>query len=336
VPRRGYAVDVGAGPLDVLLADEAVTDILVNGPGPVWVDRGEGVALAGLSIDDEATLRALAQRLATACGRRLDESAPFVDARLPDGTRVHAVLPPLAPQGTTMSLRVPPRRTFRLDDLVDRRALTADAAALLRAVVHRRVAFVVTGGTGSGKTTLLSTLLSEAQPGERLLIVEDAPELRPAHDHIVRLQVRHANAEGAGGITMAELVRQALRMRPDRLVVGEVRGAEVIDLLLALNTGHEGGAATVHANRGEQLPARLEALCALGGIGRAAAVAQMVSAVQAVIHLQRRADGVRTVSGIGVLQPVATDCAVVLPAYVFGADGVMTMAGAATLDALIG
>ena len=240
---------VGAGPLDELLRDPRTTDVLVSGPASVWVDRGAGLEPSGLRFPDEAAVRRLAQRLAVAAGRRLDDASPYVDGWLADaGVRLHAVLSPVAVDGTCLSLRV---LRPAAHDLATLRALgTVDAAgeALLRAVLSARLAFLVSGGTGTGKTTILAALLSAVDPQERLLVVEDAEELRPRHPHVVRLVARPANIEGAGGVTVRDLVRQALRMRPDRLVVGEVRGAEVCDLLAALNTGHDGGAGTVHAN----------------------------------------------------------------------------------------
>ena len=210
-------------------------------------------------------MRRLAQRLAGMAGRRLDDSAPFADLRLPDGSRCHAVLAPVSRPGTSISLRVPPARAFTLDELLDAGTLTPGGAELLQALVAARVAFLVSGGTGSGKTTLLAALLSLVDPAERLVLVEDASELRPDHPHVVALEGRPANVEGAGAIDLRTLVRQALRMRPDRLVVGEVRGAEVVDLLAALNTGHDGGCGTLHANSAVDVPARLEALALAAG-----------------------------------------------------------------------
>src|SRR4051812_19170825 len=293
----------GAGPLDPVLSLSGVSDVVVNGPGIVWVDRGRGLEDSGVRIDAERDLRALAHRLVAAAGRRLDEACPFADARMTDGTRVHVVLPPIAPQGTTISLRVPPRRTFSLDDLVAGESLADDGADVLRRLIAARVSFVVTGGTGTGKTTVLSTLLSEVNPQHRLLLVEDSAELRPRHPHVVRLEARPANAEGAGAVTLAELVRQALRMRPDRLVVGEVRGAEVTDLLAALNTGHEGGCATVHANRPRDVPARFEALGVAAGLSQTATHAQLIAGLQAVVHLRRAPGGRRIVDSLSVVQP---------------------------------
>jgi pilus assembly protein CpaF len=311
----------GAGILETLLTEPGVTDVLVNGAGPVWVDRGQGPEPTLVSITDEASARRLAVRLVAAGGRRLDDASPYADARLPDGTRVHAVLPPLAPDGTCISLRVPPRRTFTLEDLVAVGSLPLAGADLLRRLVEARVAFLVTGGTGSGKTTVLSTLLSTADQRERIVLVEDAAELRPDHPHVVRLEARAANAEGIGAIALDVLVRQALRMRPDRLVVGEVRGEEVLDLLAALNTGHEGGCGTVHANRAEHLPARIESLCGRAGVPREAAHSLLFAAVDAVVHLVRSGDGRRRIAGVAVLESTVSGHAVVRPAYGFGPDG---------------
>jgi len=311
------ALDVDAGPLATFLEDATVTDVLVNGPGPVWVDRGDGVRRTSVVIGDERSLRRLAQRLVAACGRRLDDAMPHADARLPDGTRLHAVLPPVSPQGTCLSLRVPPRRTFGLDDLVAAGSMPPAGAELLHRLVAARVPFLVTGGTGTGKTTVLSTLLSMVAPDERIVLVEDAAELRPAHPHVVRLEARVANAEGAGAVDLATLVRQALRMRPDRLVVGEVRGAEVRELLAALNTGHEGGCGTVHANRAEHLPARIEALASAAGLPRAAAHSQLAAAVDVVVHLARGRDGRRRVATVGLLCSGSDGLVLAVPAASF-------------------
>ena len=278
---------LGAGPLQPLLAEAEVTDVLVNGPEQVWVDRGRGLERAGVRFRDDDAVRQLAQRLAASGGRRLDDASPYVDLRLPDGTRFHAVLAPLARPGTVLSLRVPRRRVFDLDELCAAGTLTADGAGLLAEVVRRRLAFLVSGGTGAGKTTLLDALLSLVDAEERVVIVEDSSELRPAHPHVVALEARPANLEGAGEIGLQVLVRQALRMRPDRLVVGEVRGAEVVDLLAAMNTGHEGGCGTVHANSAADVPSRIESLATAAGLGREAAAAQLVSAVDLVLHVHR-------------------------------------------------
>jgi pilus assembly protein CpaF len=322
---------VGAGPLQQFLSDADVSDVLVNGPGPVWVDRGEGPVRSSVRVDDEQMVRRLAQRLVTACGRRLDDAAPYADARLRDGTRVHAVLPPLSPMGTLLSLRLPPRRTFTLEDLVARRTIPAVALPLLTAMVEARVAFVVSGGTGTGKTTVLSTLLSLADERERIVLVEDALELRPRHPHVVRLESRLPNAEGAGAIDLSVLVRQALRMRPDRLVVGEVRGREVVDLLAAMNTGHEGGASTVHANRAQHVPARFEALGATAGLDRRALHSQLAAAVDVVVHLRREPGGQRRVVGMAMLQTDDRGFVRALPAFVFSDEAMSAGPASETL-----
>lgn len=317
----------GAGPLDPLLADPRTSDILVNGPGEVWVDQGDGLTRAGVTFRDEAAVRRLAQRLAASAGRRLDTAAPTVDARLPGGVRLHAVLPPISPAGTLISLRVVARRTYSLRELELLGSLLPEMTAALRELVAARLAFLVTGGTGTGKTTLLSSLLSCVAPADRMVLVEDSGELVPDHPHVVRLEARPPNVEGAGAVGLRELVRQALRMRPDRLVVGEVRGAEVVDLLAALNTGHDGGCGTVHANTVEHVPARLEALAATAGLSRDALHSQLAAAVQAVVHLVRGRDGQRRVAVIATLQREETGGVRVVPALTAGAGGVTTGAG---------
>jgi len=306
----------GAGPLDPLLALPGVTDVLVNGAGQVWLDRGDGLEPADLSFPDDESVRRLAQRLAAAGGRRLDDASPYVDLRLPDGTRFHAVLAPIARPGTLLSLRVPRRRVFTLDGLRAAGALGDDGAALLGRIVDRRLAFLVSGGTGSGKTTLLNALLSLCDPGDRLVLVEDSSELRPDHPHVVALEARPPNIEGSGEVTVRTLVRQALRMRPDRLVVGEVRGAEVVDMLAAMNTGHEGGCGTLHANSAADVPNRVASLAMAAGLPREAALSQLESAVDVVVHLHRPTHGTRRVRDVGVLRREGPEV-VVTPAVTF-------------------
>jgi pilus assembly protein CpaF len=308
---------VGAGPLAPLLADEKVTDVLVNNM-QVWVDRGQGLQRTTVRFHDPDEVRRLAQRLVAACGRRLDDGQPYADARLPDGTRLHAVLPPVATHGPYLSLRTFRQRPFSLGDLVSHGTVAPAAAPVLAAVVAGRLAYLVTGGTGSGKTTLLATLLGLVPPTERIVLVEDAAELRPVHPHVVALQARTANVEGAGAIGLTDLVRQALRMRPDRLVVGECRGAEIVDLLGALNTGHDGGAGTLHANAPGDVPARLEALGMLGGLPRAALHAQVLAALQVVLQVRRTGQG-RVLESISVLAPSGVErLAEVVPAWQAG------------------
>ncbi len=312
---------VGAGPLEPLLRLDGVTDVLVNGSQHVWIDRGAGLELTGVSFVDDQAVRRLAQRLAAMGGRRLDDASPHVDLRLPDGSRFHAVLAPVSRPGTVLSLRVPRHRVFTLTELVEEGSVTREGATLLELVVQRRLPFLVSGGTGSGKTTLLNALLSMVAPEERIVLVEDASELRPDHAHVVALESRPANIEGAGEITLRVLVRQALRMRPDRLVVGEVRGAEVVDMLAAMNTGHEGGCATIHANSAADVPSRIEGLALAAGLGREAVHSQLDSAVDVVIHLARGRDRRRRVREIGVLGQAPGGAVEVVPALSFGEDG---------------
>ncbi|KSZ56636.1 ATPase [Rhodococcus pyridinivorans KG-16] len=309
----------GAGPLEDLLADPAVTDVLVTAPDRVWVDRGNGLHLTEVTFPDEAAVRRLAQRLALFAGRRLDDAQMWVDGRLPGhgefGVRLHAVLSPVAQAGTCLSLRVLRPATQGLEALRDRGAVSEVAYRLLLRIVRARLAFLVVGGTGAGKTTILAALLGAVDPTERIVCVEDAAELVPAHPHVVRLVARAPNVEGVGEVTVRDLVRQALRMRPDRIVIGEVRGAEVVDLLTALNTGHDGGAGTVHANSPDEVPARLEALAALGGLDRAALHSQLVAAVQVILHVHRGSDGARRLVGIGVVERDPVAGVIVTPAW---------------------
>lgn len=311
---------VGAGPLDPLLALPGVTDVIVNGPDAVYVDTGDGLRVAPVRFGSDEEVRRLAVRLAASVGRRLDDASPFVDARMSDGTRVHAILGNLVDVGTCVCLRIPARSRLSLDDWVATGTCHPEVADVLRRLVATRTAFLVSGGTGSGKTTLLASLLGLVPGHERVLVVEDSRELNPDHPHTVRLEARVANAEGAGAITMTQLVRQALRMRPDRIVVGEVRGAELVDLLIALNTGHEGGCGTVHANAAATVPARLEALAALGGLGREAAHSQIAAAVKAVVHVTRER-GRRRVGEVAVLGRGADGFVTCEPALTVTAEG---------------
>jgi pilus assembly protein CpaF len=303
---------VGAGPLEPLLADPGTTDVLVTGPHEVWVDGPRGLRRTEVAFPDEDTVRRLAQRLALAAGRRLDDAQPYVDGWLPGAgphgrIRLHAVLPPIAAAGTCVSLRVLRPASHDLATLRSMGTFDESVESLLRGLVACRLAFLVSGSTGSGKSTLLGALLGTVPPGERIVCVEDAGELQPAHPQFVRLIARPANVEGAGEITLRDLVRQALRMRPDRIVVGEVRGREVCELLTALNTGHQGGAGTVHANSPAEVPARLEALAALGGLSRSALHSQLAAAVHVVLHMRRGPGGLRRLREIGVVCREAAD-----------------------------
>jgi pilus assembly protein CpaF len=293
---------LGNDPVAAYLRDPAVTDVLINGSSAMWVERAGKLERVESGFADEEAVRAYAQRLAIRAGRRVDDASPFVDARLPDGTRLHAILPPLAVEGTSISLRIPRRQAYTLAELSSIGTLAEDAVGLLNEIVQRRVAFLVTGGAGTGKTTLLSALLSLVDPEERLVLVEDCAELVPEHPHVVRLEARPPNQEGRGRITVRELVRQALRMRPSRIILGEARGGEIIDLFNALNTGHEGGCGTLHANRPQDVPARIEALGLLAGVSREAVHSQAAAAVRVALHLVRDEDGRRRLESVAVLR----------------------------------
>jgi pilus assembly protein CpaF len=326
----------GAGPLEVLLRRPGVTDVLVNGPDEIWVDQGAGLERTSVHIGDETAVRRLAQRLAASAGRRLDDAIPFVDARLPGGVRLHAVLPPVSPAGTLICLRIAAATHVGMVDLVTSGSVPESVVPVLVALVRSKAAFLVTGGTGSGKTTVLGALLGAADPRERVVLVEDSGELQPALPHVVRLEARVPNVEGAGRVGLDDLVRQALRMRPDRLVVGEVRGAEMVDLLAALNTGHDGGCGTLHANSAADVPARLEALGVAAGLPRAAVHAQAIAALDAVVHLVRDQSARRRIASIDLLSRSAGGELVTVPGLGVGADAEIHRGpGAAALDALV-
>lgn len=288
-----------------LLADPAVTDVFINGVDGVFVDRGTGVErVPGWALAEDE-VRSLAVDLIAVGGRHLDDATPLVDVRWEHGARVHAVLAPVACAGAAISIRLPQVDLPDLDDLGRRGMFDASGGARLEGLVAGRANILVTGATGTGKTTLLAALLGRVPTSERIVTIEDVAELRVRHPHHVRLEARQPNLEGAGGVSLARLVREALRMRPDRLVVGECRGEEVRELLTALNTGHDGGAGTVHASGIRDLPARLEALGALAGMDDHAVARQVVSAIGVIIHVGRDSAGVRRV--VGFARPVLSD-----------------------------
>jgi len=297
---------VGAGPLEPLLAEPDTTDVMVTRYDQVWVEGAQGLRRTDIQFPDEDSVRRLAQRLAMLAGRRLDDAQPFVDGWLPETDtagriRLHAVIPPIAPDGTCISLRVLRPATQGLTVLQNLGTFPGNSIELVREVISARLAFLITGCTGSGKSTLLAAMLGEVPSDQRIVCVDDAGELQPIHPQFVRLTARPANVEGAGEITLRDLVRQALRMRPDRLVVGEIRGNEVCELLTALNTGHEGGACTLHANSINEAPARLEALGSLGGLSRTMLHSQLAAAIQIVLHMERGEGGTRRLAEVGVL-----------------------------------
>lgn len=286
------------GPLRRLVSDPQVTDVFLNGGDEVWFDRGGGLESRQLPELDEHQLRELAVRLISHGGRHIDETSPCVDVRLHDGIRVHAVLPPISPRGTLLSIRLPRVGHLSLDDLAAAQFFDVVPMTTVTQLVGRRANVLISGAGGSGKTTLLSAMLSGAPPTDRIVAIEDVAELRVLHPHFVALEARQANLEGAGEVGLQRLVREALRMRPDRLVLGECRGAEIRELLAALNTGHDGGAGTLHANSLTDVPARLEALGALADMSPTAVARQTVSAIDAVLHL-RRDHGVRRLIEVG-------------------------------------
>lgn len=303
-PRR-EADEAEFGALAPYIADPAVTDVFVNGASGLFVDRGSGVQSVAAWRASEREVRDLATRLIARGGRHVDDSTPCVDVRLKHGVRVHVVLAPVSSGGTAISVRVPRRAGIDLDGLCAGGAFDAAAREWLEDLVASRANVLVTGGAGTGKTTLLRALLARAASTERIVTIEDVSELRLDHPHHVALETRQANREGAGAIGLAQLVREALRMRPDRIVVGECRGEEIRDLLTALNTGHDGGAGTLHANGVADVPARLEALGALAGWDEKAVARQAASAIDVVLHVARAADGSRRLVAAGEL--AATD-----------------------------
>lgn len=296
--RRRLPADAALAPLVPHLADPAVTDLFVNGAHGLFVDRGRGAERVADWSAEEPEVRALAVDLIALGGRHLDDATPCVDVRLDGGLRVHAVLPPVSRGGTIISVRAPAATVPDLDALQQRGMFDARMRELLDAVVDERVNVLITGATGAGKTTLLAAMLDRVPHAERIVTIEDVAELRLRHPHHVRLEARQPNLEGAGGVSLARLVREALRMRPDRLVVGECRGQEVRELLTALNTGHHGGAGTLHAGSMGDVPARLEALGALAGMDERAIARQAVSALGCIVHVGRGRDGVRKVTAI--------------------------------------
>jgi len=304
---RVLLLATGLGPLEPLLADPGIDEVMVNGAGAVYVERAGRLERTGVSFGSDADLMHAVERILAPLGRRVDEASPLCDARLPDGSRVNVVIPPLSLTGPCLTIRRFRREGFSLRDLVGNGTLTAEAADLLALAVAARASILVSGGTGSGKTTTLNAL-SGAIPGEeRIVTIEDAAELRLRQRHVVRLEARPANVEGRGEVTIRQLVRNALRMRPDRIVVGEVRGGEALDLLQALNTGHDGSLSTVHANSPADALRRVETLALMAGVGlpHAAVREQVASAVDVVVHQARRQDGSRAVGSVTEVVRVA-------------------------------
>jgi len=298
---------VGLGPLEELLADPRVEEVMVNGPGDVYVERGGRIERTEVSFESERALRDAIERILAPLGRRVDELSPMADARLADGSRVNVIIPPLSVDGPALSIRRFTAARPDPDDLVESGTLTAELRELLARAVAARRSILISGGTGSGKTTLLNALSSYVDPMERVVTIEDAAELRLRQPHVVRLESRPASVEGRGEVTVRDLLRNALRMRPDRIVIGEVRGSEALDLLTALNTGHDGALSTVHANSPEDALRRIETLALMAGIGlpHEAIREQVRRGIQLVVHLTREGDGARRVVAVGEVTAVA-------------------------------
>ncbi len=291
---------VGLGPLEPLLDDGTITDILVNAPDRVFVEQRGKLVLTDVIFRDNAHVLNVAQRIATRIGRRVDESSPMVDARLADGSRVNIVIPPLALDGCSISIRKFSKKAITLDVMVRQGNCSAGLAKVLQIASACRLNCLVSGGTGSGKTTLLNALSHLIDPGERIVTVEDAAELQLQQPHVVRLESRPPNIEGQGAVGIRDLVRNALRMRPDRIIVGEVRGGETLDMLQAMNTGHDGSMSTIHANRPRDVLTRLENMVAMAGVNlpSTAVRQQIVGAVNLIIHSERMRDGIRRITNV--------------------------------------
>src|SRR5829696_518768 len=304
---RVVRLAAGLGPLEPLFADGDVEEVMVNGPDDVWVERRGRLERTDVAFDGEADLRHAIERILAPLGRRVDEASPLCDARLPDGSRVNVVIPPLSLGGPCLTVRRFRRHGFSLEDLVANGTMSAALADFLAAQVERRASVLVSGGTGSGKTTLLNALSGAIPDGERIVTIEDAAELRLRQRHVVRLESRPPNLEGRGEITIRRLVANALRMRPDRIVVGEVRGGEALDMLMALNTGHDGSLTTVHANSPEDALRRVETLALMAGVGlpHEAVREQVAGAIDLVVHQERCRDGSRRVSSVAAVERFA-------------------------------
>ncbi|MBB92143.1 MAG: flagellar protein FlaI [Magnetovibrio sp.] len=291
---------LGLGPLEPLLADERITDIMVNGPDQVYVERGGRLELAEVRFRDNAHILNVAQRIVSAIGRRVDETSPLCDARLADGSRVNVIIPPLAIDGPSISIRKFAKQKITMEKMEQQDNLSPAMATVLRIAGRSRLNIIISGGTGSGKTTLLNALSRMIDPGERIVTIEDAAELQLQQPHVVRLETRPANLEGEGEITQRELVKNCLRMRPDRIILGEIRAGEALDMLQAMNTGHDGSLCTIHANRPREALTRLENMVAMAGVKlpNEAVRAQIAGAVNMIVQIARMRDGVRRITHI--------------------------------------
>ncbi len=314
---------LGLGPLEPLLADDGITDIMVNGPHRVFVEQRGRLHLSNVRFRDAQHVLNVAQRIASGIGRRVDESSPMVDARLADGSRVNIVVPPLALDGTCISIRKFARRRIDFAKLVESRSMSEALARVLEIVARCRLNVVISGGTGAGKTTLLNAMSRLIDPGERVVTIEDAAELQLQQPHVVRLETRPPNLEGQGQVTQRDLVRNALRMRPDRIIIGEVRGAEAFDMLQAMNTGHDGSMSTIHANNAREAIGRMENMVLMGNVGlpQRAIRQQVASAVNLIVQVQRMRDGVRRVTQVAEVAGLEGDVVVLQDLFTFEMAG---------------
>lgn len=310
---------LGLGPLEKFLSDPDVTEIMVNGPEKIYVERGGKLTLTGAKFSGEEHLRKIIERIVTKVGRRIDESSPLVDARLSDGSRVNAIIPPLAVSGSSLTIRKFGQVPLTVNNLISLGSMSPEIAELLQACVRARLNIIVSGGTGTGKTTLLNVLSSFLPSDERIVTIEDAVELQLQQEHVVRLESRPRNIEGKGEISIRDLVRNSLRMRPDRIVIGEVRGGESLDMLQAMNTGHDGSISTVHANSPRDAISRLETLVLMAGMDLPlrAIREQIASAVNLIVHISRLRDGTRRVTHVTEVQGMEGDVVTLQDAFIF-------------------
>jgi pilus assembly protein CpaF len=315
---------LGHGPLERLLADDTVTEIMVNGPSDIWIERKGKLIPTSVRFSDESHLRRIINKMVAEVGRRIDESVPMVDARLPDGSRVNAVIPPLSLSGPLVTIRKFSKDRWNLDDLVRKDSLSLETADFLRRCVEAELNILVSGGTGTGKTTLLNALSTAIPDDDRIITIEDSAELRLNQRHVLRLECRPSNVEGEGEVEIRDLVRNSLRMRPDRIIVGEVRGAEALDMLQAMNTGHDGSLCTAHANSARDALSRIETMVLMAGydLPLRAIRQQVCSALDLIVHLERLMDGSRRVTTITEVQRMESDVIGLQPLFDFKVDSV--------------
>jgi pilus assembly protein CpaF len=314
----------GYGPLEKLLPDQSISEIMVNGPHEIWVERRGLLSRTPLRFSDESHLRRIITKMVGQIGRRIDESSPMVEARLPDGSRVHAIVPPLSLTGPLLTIRKFAQNRYALDELIQIGTLSSTSADFLARCVQADLSMLISGGTGTGKTTLLNALSAAVPGGDRIVTIEDAAELQLSQEHVLRLESRPKNIEGEGEITIRDLVRNALRMRPDRIIVGEVRGAEALDMLQAMNTGHEGSLSTIHANSTRDALSRLETMVLMAGFDLPVkAIRQQVSsALDLIVQLERLDDGTRHVTAIAEVQRMEGDTITLQNLFEFRVDRV--------------